>query len=97
MAGGTRSEEDELISGLNTTDDWQRLAEFLWSIIDDIDTASDVAKGNNVLYRTIVEGIQGRRWKCGVRTDGYTLDWSGAVVPHREDRIDGDGVGFNKH
>jgi len=49
---------------------------FLWDIIDDIDTASDQAKSNNVAYRRFVEKIQWKRWQTGITTDGYTLDFS---------------------
>jgi len=49
------------------------MIEFLWQIIDDIDTASDWAKSNDVAYRKAVEKIQKRRWETGITTDGYTL------------------------
>jgi len=49
--------------------------EFLWQIIDDIDTASDIAKGDNVLYRGQVERLQQKRWETGITTDGYTLSY----------------------
>jgi len=51
--------------------------EYLWQIIDDIDTASDMAKSNDKTYRKIVERKQKLRWKTGINTDGYTLDLSG--------------------
>jgi predicted nucleotide-binding protein len=35
----------------------------LWKIIDDIDTASDIAKGNDKAYRNMVEKKQEERWK----------------------------------
>jgi len=47
--------------------------EFLWKLLDDIDTVSDWAKGNDVAYRRAVERIQKRRWDTGITTDGYTL------------------------
>ena len=33
----------------------------LWKIIDDIDTASDVAKNNDKFYRKLVEEYQAKR------------------------------------
>lgn len=47
----------------------QGLVDALWGIIDDIDTASDVAKG----YRKIVERLQAKRWETGITTDGQKL------------------------
>lgn len=51
--------------------------EFLWQIIDDIDTAGDLAKSDNLVFRQIVEKQQKRRWETGITSDGYTLDFSG--------------------
>lgn len=38
-------------------------AEFLFDLLDDIDTASDMAKGNDAVYRQMVERIQARRFE----------------------------------
>ena len=46
---------------------------FLFGLLDDIDTASDIAKGNDKAYRKMVERIQNRRWECGMTTDGYKV------------------------
>jgi hypothetical protein len=43
---------------------------FLWSLLDDIDTASDMAKNNDASYRARVEQLQGRRHQR-VISDGY--------------------------
>ena len=48
----------------------QRLVVKLWNIIDSIDSASDVAKNNDDLYREIVHKWQKKRHKY-VKTDGY--------------------------
>ena len=48
----------------------------LWQIIDDIDTATDMAKSNDVAYRNIVEKLQKKRWNIGISTNGYSLDLS---------------------
>jgi len=35
----------------------------LWILLDDIDTASDIAKGNDIHYRVMTTAIQKRRWE----------------------------------
>jgi hypothetical protein len=50
------------------------VADFLWMLLDEIDTASDIAKGDNELYRGIVERLQRRRFEVG-STDGYTVQF----------------------
>lgn len=47
--------------------------ELLWGIIDEIDTTSDIAKGNDEWYRKRVERWQAERWKSKVTTEGYEL------------------------
>jgi len=44
-----------------TEDDWKQVAYRLWRIIDDIDTISDMAKGNDRVYRQLVEKKQSMR------------------------------------
>ena len=51
---------------------YKRAAIQLWQIIDDIDTYSDLAKDNDVLYRKLVNKKQGERHAILV-TDGYDL------------------------
>lgn len=58
------------------------VVKFLWGIIDDIDTISDVAKSNDVAYRNMVEKKQKTRWDCGITTDGYELDLSNINLPN---------------
>jgi len=45
----------------------------LWDIIDDIDTYSDIAKSDDVLYRSLVERRQKERFKLPMHTDGFNL------------------------
>ena len=45
----------------------------LWDLLDDIDTASDIAKSDDKLYRGIVDQTQRKRWATGITSDGYTL------------------------
>ncbi len=47
--------------------------ETLWGILDDIDTASDIAKENDTWYRKRVEALQKKRWDTTITTDGYKL------------------------
>jgi hypothetical protein len=47
--------------------------ETLWGILDDIDTASDMAKENDAWYRKRVEALQKKRWDTMIETDGYKL------------------------
>ena len=47
--------------------------ETLWDILDDIDTASDMAKENDAWYRKRVEALQKKRWDTTITTDGYKL------------------------
>lgn len=44
----------------------------LYGIIDDIDTASDIAKDNEPLYRNLVHKAQVKRHNI-IKTDGYEL------------------------
>ena len=57
------------------------MIEYLWQIIDDIDTVSDIAKGNDIAYRGMVEELQKKRWNTGITTDGYKLDLTKMKVP----------------
>ena len=50
--------------------------QFLWGLLDDIDTVSDVAKGDDKSYRTAVERIQRCRFEVG-STDGYSVIFHG--------------------
>jgi hypothetical protein len=55
----------------------QKQVEALWSIIDDIDTYSDMAKADDKLYRSLVERRQKDRYNdTGISTDGYTLNYN---------------------
>lgn len=50
----------------------REIVEFLWKLLDDIDTMGDVAKSDDAFYRQAVEKIQNKRWEVGT-SDGYTL------------------------
>lgn len=49
------------------------IIEFLYGLLDDIDTIGDIAKGNDKLYRNMVEEVQKRKSETGIESDGYTL------------------------
>lgn len=50
----------------------QELVRFLYDILDDIDTADDVAKTNDAAYREIVHRLQSKR-HSKITSDGYGL------------------------
>lgn len=69
----------ELISAIEQWHEKEKMKEitvikFLWDIIDDIDTCSDMAKHDDKSYRQMVEKLQKKRWETGITTDGYKLD-----------------------
>lgn len=49
--------------------------EFLWDLLDDIDTVSDAAKSDDAGYRRAVTRIQSRRHEVGESLDGQTITW----------------------
>ena len=58
---------------------------FLWGIIDDIDTQSDVCKGDLKAYEKRVERLHALRWQTGITTDGYSLVMpDGTMLPERK-------------
>ena len=58
--------------------------EKLWNIIDDIDTYGDMAKGDEKLYRALVERRQRTRFEeTSISTDGYELT-GGAITAIKE-------------
>lgn len=57
-----------------TETDWEDIARFLFDLLDDIDTASDIAKEDDESYRSMVEKIQRRRFEVA-DTDGYEVSF----------------------
>lgn len=52
----------------------RRVVVHLYELLDDIDTADDVAKSDDVAYRKIVGGLQAKKRDSGVSSpDGYCL------------------------
>lgn len=52
-----------------------KAAGFLFGLLDDIDSASDQAKGNDVAYRRWVMALQKRRFEVAT-TDGYEVTFT---------------------
>lgn len=52
------------------------IIKFLWNIIDDIDTSSDMCKEDHKSYRKIVNDFANKRFKIGIECDGYNIDYS---------------------
>lgn len=55
---------------------YEKAAHFLFSLLDDIDTASDMAKGDDKAYREAVERIQRKRFEVAT-TNGYDVTFKG--------------------
>ena len=53
--------------------DWKSIAEWLYDILDDIDSVDDMAKDNNGLYRKTVGGLQRLKAEVGNSYDGQTV------------------------
>lgn len=83
------------IDAIAKENEWLRgVVGFLFGVLDDIDTADDLAKGNEKLYRNLVRRHHERRWETGIKTDGYDLDLSELVVP--ETQRDPETMAFNQ-
>lgn len=67
-----------------TTIDYESIANFLWALLDDIDTASDMFKADYEGLAKYVYSKQQRRWETGVTSDGQSLDWTKAKAPTTE-------------
>lgn len=61
-----------LLDELDRLERYEQAAQFLFNLLDDIDTASDMAKGDDAGYRRLVEKMQHRRFEVA-GTDGYTV------------------------
>lgn len=52
--------------------DYEKAAHFLFSLLDDIDTAEDIAKSNDEWFRALVHKAHRRRFEVA-ETDGQTV------------------------
>lgn len=66
-----KQQRDEALRLLTVT---ESIAQFLFTLLDDIDTVSDWAKSDNSAYRKAVERMQYRRFEVA-SSDGYTVTW----------------------
>lgn len=53
---------------------------FLFTLLDDIDTAGDAAKGDDAAYRQMVERIHRRRFEVAA-SDGHTVTFNSDAAP----------------
>lgn len=56
-------------------DIWHARAEALWDVLDSIDTADDIAKDNDKVYRQLVHNQHMKRFNYATSPDGYGLKW----------------------
>jgi len=49
------------------------VTQYLYKLLDDIDTASDIAKGDDKLYRSIVHRTQSKKSEVVDVCDGYVV------------------------
>lgn len=54
---------------------WEQIARNLFTILDDIDTADDLAKGDERLYRNLVRRHHMGRFRYAT-TDGYEVKFN---------------------
>jgi hypothetical protein len=54
--------------------EYKKIAEYLFKILDNIDAASDIAKGDDKLYRSLVSKELKKRFRYAT-TNGYTVRW----------------------
>lgn len=52
----------------------------LWGLLDDIDTAADIAKDDDEMYCNLVEMTHKKRWNTGITNDGYDLYLRGEKI-----------------
>ena len=57
------------------------VAQYLYQLLDDIDTATDMAKHDDVLYRRLVEAIQKKKAAVVETCDGYTVTFKPLPKP----------------
>lgn len=56
-----------------TYEELHSVAQYLYKLLDDIDTAGDMAKADDKLYRAIVERTQAKKGVVVAECDGYTV------------------------
>lgn len=66
--------------------------DFLFRLLDDIDTLDDACRNNDALFRERVRAVHRRRFEV-VDTDGYSKTWKDEV-PAVEDHPAKDLIGY---
>jgi hypothetical protein len=56
-----------------TYEEMHAVAQYLYQLLDDIDTANDMARADDNLYRLIVERTQAKKSAVVAECDGYTV------------------------
>lgn len=68
--------KDQVVNKNQDNVDWEKAARKLYDILDDIDTADDLAKDNESLYRNLVRRHHKERFELA-STDGYDVFFHG--------------------
>lgn len=55
--------------------EWKERAEQLWQLLDDVDTADDIAKSRDNVFRGIAMNRARKRTRLAQSPDGYVLEW----------------------
>ena len=58
---------------ITTAKMYHEVAQRLYALLDDIDTAGDIAKGDDALYRKIAERTQSKKGTFVIYCDGQTV------------------------
>lgn len=94
--GGEFRFSEDFQRGPQSGDEWEFIAKFLWRLLDNIDTASDMAKDNDRAYREFAEQEHRKRFQVG-STDGYAVRFSAeALKDHSSGPASEDREGFEK-
>lgn len=65
--------EGEPTAPTMTYEELLKVAQYLYQLLDDIDAAGDMAKGDDKLFREIVERTQTKKGAVVAECDGYTV------------------------
>jgi hypothetical protein len=63
-----------------TLKEMEEIAQFLFELLDDMDTLDDAAKGDDGAFRRQAYLVQQRRWEVA-STDGYKVWWTPGESP----------------
>ncbi len=63
----------------------ESIAQYLYKLLDDIDTIGDMAKADDVLYRVLVEKTQVKKGQVVAECDGYTVTFISTAIAQKEE------------